>query len=104
MTILNLSRDAMKCDVCGLNLRKHKSILHDVESNQFISRTERVSGKRRMNIYTTTSRGIDFYAKVLEPHEKVFPRNRESYFAQVVKKEACRELSISIKPRQSDSF
>jgi predicted transcriptional regulator len=63
---------------CGLNLKKHKSILDDLESNEFISKTELPYGKRRMVIYKPTRKGIEFCTNILEPYEKVFPRRKTS--------------------------
>jgi predicted transcriptional regulator len=61
---------------CGLNLKKHKSILDDLEANNFISKTELPYGKRRMVIYKPTRKGIEFCTNILEPYEKVFPRRK----------------------------
>jgi predicted transcriptional regulator len=63
---------------CGLNLKKHKSILDELESNEFISKTELPYGKRRMVIYKPTRKGIEFCTNILEPYEKVFPRRKTS--------------------------
>jgi predicted transcriptional regulator len=61
---------------CGLNLKKHKTILDDLEANNFISKTELPYGKRRMVIYKPTRKGIEFCTNILEPYEKVFPRRK----------------------------
>lgn len=63
---------------CGLNLKKHKSILDDLEANNFISKTELPYGKRRMVVYKPTRKGIEFCTNILEPYEKVFPRRKTS--------------------------
>jgi predicted transcriptional regulator len=63
---------------CGLNLKKHKSILDDLEANNFISKTELPYGKRRMVLYKPTRKGIEFCTNILEPYEKVFPRRKTS--------------------------
>src|SRR5918998_5087574 len=63
---------------CGLNLKKHKSILDELESNEFVSKTELPYGKRRMVIYKPTLKGIEFCTNILEPYEKVFPRRKTS--------------------------
>jgi predicted transcriptional regulator len=63
---------------CGLNLKKHKSILDDLETNNFISKTELPYGKRRMVVYKPTRKGIEFCTNILEPYEKVFPRRKTS--------------------------
>jgi predicted transcriptional regulator len=63
---------------CGLNLKKHKSILDDLELNGFISKSETPYGKRKIIIYKPTSRGMEFCTNILEPYEKVFPRRKIS--------------------------
>jgi predicted transcriptional regulator len=62
---------------CGLNLKKHKPILDDLEVNGLISRVEKIVGKRAVAIYRPTHGGIDFCRTILEPYEKMFPRRRE---------------------------
>ena len=61
---------------CGLNLKKHKSILDELESNEFVSKNELPYGKRRIIIYKPTRKGIEFCENILEPYEKVFPRRK----------------------------
>jgi predicted transcriptional regulator len=61
---------------CGLNLKKHKSILDELESNEFVSKNELPYGKRRIIIYKPTHKGIEFCTNILEPYEKVFPRRK----------------------------
>src|ERR671925_50807 len=61
---------------CGLNLKKHRSILDELESNQFVSKDELPYGKRRIIIYKPTRKGIEFCTNILEPYEKVFPRRK----------------------------
>jgi predicted transcriptional regulator len=63
---------------CGLNLKKHKSILDDLESNEFVNKNELPYGKRRIIIYKPTRKGIEFCTNILEPYEKVFPRRKTS--------------------------
>ena len=61
---------------CGLNLKKHKSILDDLESNGLIRKHEIQFGKRTVTIYKPTERGIEFCRSILEPYEKMFPRRK----------------------------
>jgi predicted transcriptional regulator len=61
---------------CGLNLKKHKSILDELESNEFVSKDELPYGKRRIIIYRPTRKGIEFCTNILEPYERVFPRRK----------------------------
>jgi predicted transcriptional regulator len=62
---------------CGLNLKKHKPILDDLEHNELIERRESVIGKRTVAIYRPTQRGMAFCRDILDPYEKMFPRRRE---------------------------
>ncbi len=80
---------------CGLNLKKHKSILDDLEANNFISKTELPYGKRRMVIYKPTRKGIEFCTNILEPYEKVFPRRKTStseVFNNIYQEDKSKEL------------
>ena len=62
---------------CGLNLKKHKSILEDIEQNELIERREATIGKRMVTIYRPTQKGIAFCRDILEPYEKMFPRRKD---------------------------
>ncbi len=61
---------------CGLNLKKHKPILDDLESNGMITSMERPLGKRTITIYKPAPKGIEFCRTILEPYENVFPRKK----------------------------
>jgi predicted transcriptional regulator len=61
---------------CGLNLKKHKPILDDLESNGLISKDETQFGKRTITIYKPTETGVEFCRSILDPYEKMFPRRR----------------------------
>jgi predicted transcriptional regulator len=61
---------------CGLNLKKHKPILDDLELNGLIRRIERTVGKRTVSIYSPTQKGVEFSRTILEPYEKMFPRRK----------------------------
>ena len=61
---------------CGLNLKKHKSILDELESNGMIASSEVPLGKRTVTIYKPTQKGIEFCRTILEPYENVFPRKK----------------------------
>jgi predicted transcriptional regulator len=63
---------------CGLNLKKHKSILDELELNGFIAKNEIAYGKKRIIIYKPTQKGMEFCTNILEPYEKVFPRRKSS--------------------------
>ena len=62
---------------CGLNLKKHKSILEDIERNELIERRETTIGKRTVTIYRPTQKGMSFCRDILEPYEKMFPRRKD---------------------------
>ena len=62
---------------CGLNLKKHKPILDDLEHNVLIERKETTIGKRTVAIYRPTQKGIAFCRDILEPYEKMFPRRKD---------------------------
>jgi predicted transcriptional regulator len=62
---------------CGLNLKKHKSILEDIEHNELIERRETTTGKRTVTIYSPTQKGMSFCRDILEPYEKMFPRRKD---------------------------
>lgn len=61
---------------CGLNLKKHKAILDEMESNNLIKRKERLIGKKSVSVYMATSEGIRFFNTILAPYEKMFPRRK----------------------------
>ena len=60
---------------CGLNLKKHRPLLDELENKGLISRIERPTGKRMITFYHTTDKGMEFCRTILEPYEKLFPRN-----------------------------
>ena len=62
---------------CGLNLKKHKSILEDIEDNDLIEKREVTLGKRTVTMYRPTQKGMAFCRDILEPYEKMFPRRKE---------------------------
>jgi predicted transcriptional regulator len=61
---------------CGLNLKKHKPILEDIEHNELVERREATIGKRIVTIYRPTQKGMAFCRDILEPYEKMFPRRK----------------------------
>ncbi|MDE1826397.1 MAG: hypothetical protein KGH99_01705 [Thaumarchaeota archaeon] len=61
---------------CGLNLKKHKPILDELESNNLIISSKKALGKRTVTIYNPTSKGIEFCRTILEPYETLFPRKK----------------------------
>ncbi|MEM2786578.1 MAG: winged helix-turn-helix domain-containing protein [Candidatus Nitrosotenuis sp.] len=63
---------------CGLNLKKHKKILDNLESHGFISKSIIESGKRTVTIYKATNKGVEFCRTIIEPYEELFPRTAAS--------------------------
>jgi predicted transcriptional regulator len=63
---------------CGLNLKKHKPILDDLEVNGLIERTEKSVGKRIVTICRPTQKGLEFCRTILEPYETMFPRRKDA--------------------------
>lgn len=61
---------------CGLNLKKHKSILDELEANNLIQSEQRHLGKRIITIYKPTPKGIEFCKTILDPYENLFPRKK----------------------------
>ncbi len=61
---------------CGLNLKKHKAILDEMESNNLITKKEKPIGKKSVSVYMPTSEGVRFFNTILVPYEKMFPRKR----------------------------
>jgi predicted transcriptional regulator len=59
---------------CGLNLKKHRCILDELQVNGLICVIESSVGKRRISTYKPTQKGMEFYRTILEPYEKMFPR------------------------------
>jgi len=62
----------------GLNLKKHRCILDELEVNGLIQKSESPFGKRMVMVYKPTQKGIDFCRSILEPYERMFPRKKES--------------------------
>jgi predicted transcriptional regulator len=62
----------------GLNLKKHRCILDELEVNGLIQKSESPFGKRIITVYKPTQKGIEFCRSILEPYERIFPRKKES--------------------------
>lgn len=59
---------------CGLNLKKHRGILEELQERGLVSCDEVQNGKKIITVYRATQRGIEFCQDILEPYEKMFPR------------------------------
>jgi predicted transcriptional regulator len=64
---------------CGLNLKKHKSILGELESHSLIQSEERHLGKRIITMYKPTPKGIEFCKTIFDPYETLFPRKKNRH-------------------------
>jgi predicted transcriptional regulator len=71
-----LSRTALY-NYCQLNLKSQYSILDELESNRLVNATTILHGKKSIKMYAVTSEGISFYENILDPYEKLFPRDRQ---------------------------
>jgi predicted transcriptional regulator len=63
---------------CGLNIKKHRYILDELEVNGLIHKSQLPTRKRVIAIYKPTQKGIEFCRSILEPYERMFPRRKES--------------------------
>jgi len=70
---------------CGLNFKKHKGILEDMESNMLVDRNQIFFGKRTITVYKSTQKGIEFCRTILEPFESMFPREGNNGVTSEVK-------------------
>ena len=52
----------------GLNLKKHRCILDELEVNSLIQKNESPFGKRIVIVYKPTQKGIEFCRSILEPY------------------------------------
>lgn len=62
----------------GLNLKKHKHIIDELESHGIISKTVLQDGKRTVTIYKATAKGMEFCRNIIEPYEDLFPRKTKT--------------------------
>ncbi|TBR12088.1 MAG: hypothetical protein EPO62_00565 [Candidatus Nitrosotenuis sp.] len=62
----------------GLNLKKHKHIIDELESRQIITKSVLQDGKRSITIYKVTAKGMEFCRNIIEPYEDLFPRKTSS--------------------------
>jgi predicted transcriptional regulator len=68
----------------GLNLKKHRCILDELEVNGLIQKSESPFGKRIITVYKPTQKGIEFCRSILEPYERMFPRKEKKEEESVV--------------------
>jgi predicted transcriptional regulator len=63
---------------CGLNLKKHRHILDELEANEMIAKSTQNDDRRTVTVYKVTRRGLDFCRDIIGPYEELFPRKVES--------------------------
>ena len=64
---------------CGLNLTKHRGIIEELESHGLIQRETQTLGRARtISIFKLLPAGLTFMKQILEPYEKMFPRELAS--------------------------
>ena len=68
----------------GLNLKKHRCILDELEVNGLIQKSESQFGKRIVTVYKPTQKGIEFSRSILEPYERIFPRKEKKEDSVVI--------------------
>ena len=68
----------------GLNLKKHRCILDELEVNGLIQKNESPFGKRIVTLYKPTQKGIEFSRSILEPYERIFPRKEKKEESVVI--------------------
>jgi predicted transcriptional regulator len=61
---------------CGLNISNHRSILEKMQRSGLIARTRKSVGKMSITVYVCTPEELKFCRNILEPYEKIFPRQR----------------------------
>jgi DNA-binding PadR family transcriptional regulator len=59
-------------------LKKHRYVLHELEMNDLIRKSQLQSGKRIVIMYKPTQKGIEFCRRVIDPYQRMFPRKKES--------------------------
>ena len=94
-----LNRTAL-VSFCGLNLKKHRCILDELQVNGFINKSESSFGRRIVAIYKPTQKGIEFCRSILEPYEKMFPRRKESVVYDNSNKEE--KPAVQIVPQEEE--
>ena len=87
---------------CGLNLKKHRCILDELQVNGFINKSESLFGRRIVAIYKPTQKGIEFCRSILEPYEKMFPRRKESVVNNNAEEKLARKATCQKEVEQQE--
>jgi predicted transcriptional regulator len=80
---------------CGLNLKKHRCILDELEINGLIQKCESPFGKRTVTVYKPTQKGVEFCRSILEPYERLFPRRKESVANNNAEEKLARKAGLA---------
>ena len=87
---------------CGLNLKKHRCILDELQVNGFINKSESPFGRRIVAIYKPTQKGVEFCRSILEPYEKMFPRRKESVVYDNSNGNKEKKLAVQLVPQEEE--
>jgi predicted transcriptional regulator len=87
---------------CGLNLKKHRCILDELEINGLIQKCESPFGKRTVIVYKPTQKGVEFCRSILEPYERLFPRRKESVVNNNAEEKLARKATCQKEVEQQE--
>jgi predicted transcriptional regulator len=87
---------------CGLNLKKHRCILDELEINGLIQKCESPFGKRTVTVYKPTQKGVEFCRSILEPYERLFPRRKESVVNNNAEEKLARKATCQKEVEQQE--
>ncbi len=62
---------------CGLNMKKHKEIIEDMEKKGLLTASREPWGSKTIVKYRMTPKGQEFGRMILEPYEEMFPRDHK---------------------------
>ena len=88
---------------CGLNLKKHRCILDELEINGLIQKCESPFGKRTVTVYKPTQKGVEFCRSILEPYERLFPRRKESVVNNNAEEKLARKATCQKEVEQQET-
>jgi len=87
---------------CGLNLKKHRCILDELEINGLIQKCESPFGKRTVTVYKPTQKGVEFCRSILEPYERLFPRRKETVVNNNAEEKLARKATCQKEVEQQE--
>jgi predicted transcriptional regulator len=86
----------------GLNLKKHRCILDELEVNGLIQKHESPFGKRTVIVYKPTQKEVEFCRSILEPYERMFPRRKESVVNNNAEEKLARKATCQKEVEQQE--